>query len=237
MSSLKSAASRANGAKSKGPVTPEGKARSSRNSSSHGIFTSPVVLRNENNAEFLKLEDAFMDEWDPQGPTEEAMVEQMIVCRWRLNRIWATEAAGIDMQMDEDAAELAQTYGEFDEACRTAAALKHLADNSKFLDLMQRYDRSLSRQFDRALARLRELQRDRAPQPEPGAEPEPHQPDTTNLQNENEPAEPQNVKLQNEPERLPEIRAVLPIDDARRLLAAFGYSPQTPQNGQKEQKR
>ncbi len=32
---------------------------------------------------------------------------------------------------------------------------------------MQRYDRSLSRQFDRALARLRELQRDRAPEPGP----------------------------------------------------------------------
>ena len=96
---------------------------------------------------------------------------------------------------------------------------------------MQRYDRSLSRQFDRALVRLRELQRDRAP------EPQPLQPDTTNLQNEpkpvgreeaelqNEPklAEAEEVKLQNEPKPAHEIRAVLPIDDARRLLAALGY--------------
>ena len=68
---------------------------------------------------------------------------------------------------------------------------------------MQRYDRSLSRQFDCALVRLRELQRDRAPKTQP------LQPDTTNLQNEPKPAH--------------EIRAVLPIDDARRLLAALGY--------------
>ena len=230
MSSLKSAASRANGAKSKGPVTPEGKARSSQNSSSHGIFTSPVLLRNENNAEFLKLEAGLIEEWDPQGPTERSLIDQMLVCQWRLNRIWQAEAAGIDMQMDEDAAELERAYSGFDENCRVATAFKHLADNSKFLDLMQRYDRSLSRQFDRALTRLRELQRDRAPKPQP------RQPDTKNLENEPETAEPAEVKLQNEPERLPELRAVLPIDQARRLLAALGYSPDTAQDGQMEQK-
>jgi hypothetical protein len=224
----KSAASRANGAKSKGPVTPEGKTRSSRNSSSHGIFTSPGVLRNENNADFLNLEARFIAEWDPQGPTEEALVDQMIVCRWRLARIWEAEAAGIDMQMDEDAPDMQRKYGQFDEPCRTAAALKHLADNSKFLDLMQRYDRSLSRQFDRALTRLRELQRDRSPNPETQGEPEPAQSTTTNLQNENQTAQPEKAKLQNEPERLPELRAVLPIDDARRLLAALGYAPPEP---------
>jgi hypothetical protein len=227
MSSSKSAASRANGAKSNGPVTPEGKARSSRNSSSHGIFTSPVVLRNENNAEFRKLEARFLEEWAPQGPTEETLVEQMIVSRWRLSRIWQVEAAGIDLQMDEDAPEMERKYGEFDESCRTAAALKNLVDNSKFLDLMQRYDRSLSRQFDRALSRLRELQRDRAPLPEPEAEPVPAQPSTNNLQNEKEPAEFEKAKLQNEPKTFPDLTSVLPIEDARRLLHALGTYPKS----------
>jgi len=232
MSALKSATARSNGAKSYGPVTPQGKARSASNSSTHGIFKSPYTLRNENDPVFLQLEAEFNEEWDPQGPTETVLVEQMILCQWRLRRIWAAETAGIDMQMDEDAAELAEAYGEFDEACRTAAAFKHLADGSNFLNLLQRYDTSLSRQFDRALVRLRELQRDRAP------EPQPLQPDTTNLQNEpkpvgreeanlqNEPklAEAEEVKLQNEPKPAHEIRAVLPIDDARRLLAALGYN-------------
>jgi hypothetical protein len=193
----KSATSRANGAKSNGPVTPEGKARSSHNSSAHGIFTSPVVLRNENNADFLELEAAFLEEWDPQGPTEQVLLEQMIVARWRLARIWQAEAAGLDMQMDQDAPESERTFGQVDEPCRTAAAFRHLADGSKFVELMQRYDRSLSRQFDRALTRLRELKRDRVPKPEP------YQPDTKNLQNEPAPAQAPKQKLQNEPERLP----------------------------------
>ncbi len=226
MSSLKSSSSRANGAKSHGPVTPEGKARSAQNSTTHGIFRSPFVLRNESNPAFLELEAEFKEEWNPQGPTETALVEQMIICQWRLKRIWQTEVAAIDMQMDQDAPELARQFVKIDEACRGARAFKNLADESKILDLMQRYDRSLSRQFDRALARLRELQRDRTPEPEPDGEPESAQSNRKKLQNENEIAEPAKVKLQNEPERLPELRAVLPIDDARRLLAALGYEPE-----------
>jgi hypothetical protein len=221
MSSLRSVSSRANGAKSQGPVTAAGKARSAQNSVTHGIFRSPFVLRNESNPAFLQLEAGFKEEWDPQGPTETALVEQMIICQWRLKRIWQTEVAAIDMQMDQDAPEIAAGFKQIDEPCRGAIAFKHLADDSKFLDLMQRYDRTLSRQFDRALSRLRELQRDRAPHPEPDTEAEPAQPDTTNLQNENEPAEHEKVKLQNEPGSQPELRAALPIDDARRLLAAL----------------
>jgi len=227
MSALKSATSRTNGAKSHGPVTPQGKARSSQNSASHGIFRSPFVLRNENDSAFLELEAQFNQEWDPKGPTETALVEQMILCHWRLKRIWQTETAGIDLQMDHDGPQIEKDYKEFDEPCRSAIAFKNLADNSKFLDLMQRYDRSLSRQFDRALTRLRELQRDRAPEPtpEPVPKPEPEQPqpDPRNLQNEELSAAPAEVKLQNEPKPSSEIRAVLPIDDARRLLWALGY--------------
>ena len=166
MSALKSAASRANGAKSNGPATAQGKARSAQNAGTHGIFRSPFVLRNEGNTAFLQLEADFKEEWDPQGPTETALVEQMIICQWRLRRIWQTEVAGIDLQMDHDAPQLARDYEEIDEPCRGATAFKHLADESNFLDLMQRYDRSLSRQFDRALVRLKELKRDRAPQPD-----------------------------------------------------------------------
>ena len=211
MSALKSAASRTNGAKSNGPVTTQGKTRSSQNAATHGIFRSPFVLRNEGNAAFLQLEADFKEEWDPQGPTETALVEQMIICQWRLRRIWQTEVAGIDLQMDHDAPQLARDYEEIDEPCRGATAFKHLADESNFLDLMQRYDRSLSRQFDRALVRLRELQKSDRVQPEPEPENRINR-IQRNLQNEPAPAEPAEVNLQNEPEPLPEIRAVLPIE-------------------------
>jgi hypothetical protein len=238
VSTLKSATSRANGAKSHGPVTPEGKARSAQNASTHGIFKSPFVLRNEQDALFLQLEAEFIEEWNPQGPTEAALVDQLVICRWRLRRIWEAEAAAIDLQMDDDAAELARKYKVIDEACRTATALKHLSDDSNFLNLLQRYDTSLSRQFDRALVRLRQLKRDRAPQPLPD------QPDTKKLQNEPKPApaenaelqnepnaepEPVNAKLQNEPKHTTQLQAVLNIEDARRLFGVLGYElPKEP---------
>ena len=55
-------------------------------------------------------------------------------------------------------------------------------------------------------------------------EPKPAGREEAELQNEPKLAEAEEVKLQNEPKPAHEIRAVLPIDDARRLLAALGYN-------------
>ena len=209
--SLRSQTSRANGAKSQGPKTSEGRAHSAQNSVSHGIFKSPFVLRNEKDDGFLQVEAAFQQEWLPLGPTESTLLDQMVICTWRLHRIWQTEAAAIDIQMDQDAAELQKTLGTFDEACRSAVAFQHLADQSNLLDLLQRYERSLSRQFDRAIARLKELQKDRGGyRRKENLQNEPNQPEPESgpgggsgqakLPNEPEPAASRPAKLQNEPE-------------------------------------
>ena len=52
MSQLKSETARANGAKSRGPVTPEGRAASSRNSLRHGFTAESVVLPTESQEDF-----------------------------------------------------------------------------------------------------------------------------------------------------------------------------------------
>jgi hypothetical protein len=140
---------------------------SSANATTHGIFTSPVVLRNENNQEFLALEREYTEHYSPLGPSERKLVEEMAVCEWRQRRVWSTETAGIDLQMDLDAPGIEKEFEQLDEPVRAAIAIKNLADNSSFLELMHRYETRFSRQYDRALRRLLDLQDRRNRQPEP----------------------------------------------------------------------
>ncbi len=48
-------ASRANGARSRGPKTPEGKARSARNSTHHGLLARVLLLEGESRDRFDEL--------------------------------------------------------------------------------------------------------------------------------------------------------------------------------------
>src|SRR5258707_1183927 len=64
-SQLQSDTARANGAKSNGPATPEGRAISSRNSLRHGLTAKAVVLPGESQEEFQALLDAYIDQFQP----------------------------------------------------------------------------------------------------------------------------------------------------------------------------
>ncbi len=54
-------ASRTNGAKSSGPATPEGKARSSQNAVKHGLHSKQILLPTESAEEFQALRDSYFD--------------------------------------------------------------------------------------------------------------------------------------------------------------------------------
>ena len=56
---------RENGAKSRGPITPEGKARSSVNSFKHGLTAKCVVLSNESEESYTELQQCFRNTWQP----------------------------------------------------------------------------------------------------------------------------------------------------------------------------
>jgi hypothetical protein len=61
------AANRANGALSRGPITPEGKARSSQNAIKHGLQSNLVVLRNENKEAYQTVLQSYYDRFKPVG--------------------------------------------------------------------------------------------------------------------------------------------------------------------------
>jgi hypothetical protein len=157
------AASRANGKKSHGPVTPEGKARSAANAvTRHGLAAiqrtaQSVCLGNESREEFAALLLALIAEHAPATTTGHLIVEEMAVARWRIQRAWVIEGAMMDAQMDKSAEEFEKKYEVADEGIRTAHAFADLTTESPSLAVLLRYESRLSRQFDRCVKRLAAL--------------------------------------------------------------------------------
>jgi hypothetical protein len=118
-----------------------------------------VVLNNENDEAFQELFQAFIEKFQPQDPIEHECVLQAAVARWRLRRIWQLETAIFDAEMDKQAPQLAQEFVSFDEGTRQARAFTALAGNGNSLALLNRYERSISREYQRA---LKDLDRARA---------------------------------------------------------------------------
>ena len=103
-------ASRANGAKSRGPITPEGKLASSRNSLKHGLLAKTVVLAGESKEDFIELLASYQEEHQPETPTEETLIENMAAARWRQQRVWNMETAGLDQEIRLRVSPKARTF-------------------------------------------------------------------------------------------------------------------------------
>jgi hypothetical protein len=162
MSSIfKIQSARANGARSRGPVTPEGRARSSKNAIKHGLSSRAIVLSNESESDFEKLLEAYLAQFNPQSEIEASLVEQLVAARWRMERVWAIETSLLDLEMTEQRDAVDQKYEAIDEVARTALAFRALCDNSRALDLLSRYESQFRRAGERildSLLRLRDQQ-------------------------------------------------------------------------------
>ncbi|MGH6900185.1 MAG: hypothetical protein ACREJ5_27155, partial [Geminicoccaceae bacterium] len=85
--SARAEASRRNGARSRGPKTTEGKARSAQNALKHGLRAQKyVVLPDEDGAAFAALEAALIAELAPQGVLQMILAQRIARAAWRLER-------------------------------------------------------------------------------------------------------------------------------------------------------
>jgi len=97
MSSIRRiSASRANGARSQGPVTQAGLQRSSQNATSHGLLSNCVVLESESQEAFDALMAQLIERFQPADGIELATVEEMAASLWRIRRAWAIETRMLD---------------------------------------------------------------------------------------------------------------------------------------------
>jgi len=144
------AANQANSQKSTGPTSSAGKARSSRNSFKHGLYSKELVLPNEDPAELDQLRASLRAEHQPINTTEDMLVNDLAENFWRLRRMREFETRAM---LPENIVDWHRTG---------------------LLAVVQRTMASAERGFHKSLTALRRLQRDRGfvPQesPEPSAE-------------------------------------------------------------------
>jgi hypothetical protein len=137
----RAAVNRANSLHSTGPRTEAGKQRSSRNALRHGLTAQTAVLPTEDPAAFERHIQQFLDEYQPATPTETLLVHELANTAWRLNRIPLLEA---DL-FSQDPSPAGST-------------LETLVPLLAKLGL---HGSRLSRQFQKALEQLRDIQEER----------------------------------------------------------------------------
>ena len=105
-------ANRANSQKSTGPVTDEGKAKSSLNRLSHGLTSNVNIIADENPQEFEALLYDLMGEFDPATPTEQILVEKMALNQWLSLRGFRLQGeAFLDLKLMSDSFGIPKNLG------------------------------------------------------------------------------------------------------------------------------
>jgi hypothetical protein len=141
-------ANRANSQCSTGPRTPQGKAISSLNAVKTGLTGRTVVLPSDDAAAYQQHVAAYEKEYKPVGLRECELVQSLADTRWRLNRIPKLEAAIY-----------AQGEAEYDDP--TGTELQTYLKYEKQLKNLHLQEARLNRRFDKDLAELRQLQKQR----------------------------------------------------------------------------
>ena len=137
--------SRANGALSRGPITPEGRQRSSQNAIRHGLLSSSSVVQGESSDTFAELLEQYVESFNPQIPVEMDMIEELTSAYWRLRRVWAIETKMMDDQINLQA--------DGDPITRITDSFAALCDNNR-INILNRYETRLHRIYQRSLRNL-----------------------------------------------------------------------------------
>jgi hypothetical protein len=137
----RAATNRANAKPSTGPRTEPGKQRSSLNALRHGLTARTAVLPTEDPGAYRHHIQQFFDEYAPATATETQLVHEIANTAWRLNRIPLLEAELLSAGLISD-----------------APSPQTLIPQLATLGL---HGSRLSRQFQKAVEQLRDIQDER----------------------------------------------------------------------------
>ncbi|MBI3208794.1 MAG: hypothetical protein HYZ37_07820 [Candidatus Solibacter usitatus] len=152
-------ASRANGSKSKGPITISGKEIACRNAIKHGFTSRIALLKGEDPAKLQQMTYMFMDRFNPIDDSEVFLVMDIAAAAWRIRRLLSAETAMLDMEITRTAADLDREFDTLSFDHRVAAAIESLGRKKEgSLQLLLRYLGRARRDYARAERELQDLQ-------------------------------------------------------------------------------
>jgi hypothetical protein len=143
-------ANRLNSQKSTGPRSVEGKAASSMNALRHGARSQALVIPGEDPEAHATLAAAYRDEYRPEGPEEELLLDTIVRADWTQRRMARLEAEVFTALL-----------ADAEDATPGAAFLADAAGPNA-LQKIYRRQQSAQREWFRARAELRRLQEERS---------------------------------------------------------------------------
>jgi hypothetical protein len=161
LSDARLAANRANAQHSTGPTTPEGKATVSLNAIKTGLTGRTVLLPTDDAAPYKALLVEYEKLLQPVGVEERALVQSIVDCRWRLDRIPGLEMALLVLIRNEWIARDTK-YNNSARAILTEMEIRR--KHEKEFRNLQIQEGRLARRREKEMAELLRLQKERKAQ-------------------------------------------------------------------------
>ena len=155
---------RINGRKSQGPITPQGKANSSRSSIRHGLTASnpnTTLISGENPAQYQEVYDAWLANLRPADKAELRLVEKLINLDWRLERFAMMETTLFNMSAAHAFEDIAARFERIDAIGVIVQAWKESSSTAQCITLLHRYLTTLQNQFNATMKNFRDLEKRR----------------------------------------------------------------------------
>ena len=152
----RSARNRANAAHSTGPKTEAGKKRSCLNAMRHGLTGHTVVLPAEDLVAYQAFTNRFFVDFKPKGILEEHLVQSLADTSWRLHRITALESTLLAVCFSEHENSIVT---EHPEAHAAFVITEGVRDETRALAVLSLHGTRLTRQFEKTLDKLQNVQR------------------------------------------------------------------------------
>ena len=153
-------ANRKNAKKSTGPKTPEGKAKSAQNATTHGLTASHDVIKGESQEEFDAHKKGFLDVLNPQNAIEEFLADRVVSLSWRLKRADRIEQQMLD-GFTADMQFLRKHRSPWDYPASSddpdltlGTAVRRDLDNDKTIDRFKLYECRIERSLFKSLSAL-----------------------------------------------------------------------------------